>query len=750
MSDTHDELLESRNYLLSVLMSASDAVVTIDKDGAVCFWNAAAHHLFGYTKQEIMGRPVSLLMPERFRTRHGDSMVNFMGGEKGRAPPRNRKGAASGRRGTHLGGGGRSRPGRAPSFRYNAFMRAHMKTGRLLSPHHRLPAARLLAALGDVSPFLLFETSLVSPEENRSLLFAEPERIITTNRPERVQACLADLEDSVKAGFWAAGWLSYELGYFLEPALRPRYGGSRPLFWFGLFREPAVFDHSTGDFSPSLPFLLPEDVPAAPFTVEDAALNVSKNEYRQSVGEIKERIAAGDTYQVNYTMKYGFCFAGSSTGLYLSLRDNQPVSFAAFLRTGERDILSASPELFFHCREREIAVRPMKGTAPRGLSGREDLRRAIALSRDAKNRAENIMVVDLLRNDLGKICLPGTIEVSERFSVEPYDTLFQMTSTVRGSLREGTGPADLLRALFPSGSVTGAPKIQTMKIIAGLEKDERGPYCGAIGFFSPHGESVFNVPIRTVLIEGNRGEMGLGSGIVADSDPEAEYEECLLKGRFLTRPLPAMRLIETLRWQEEKGFTLLEDHLARLFGTALHFGFAFPLGDIRRALADAAAGFSSGRKRRVRLLLSRDGELEVSSSPLHPPPSAPRVRFSKVQMNSADPHLYHKTTRREVYDRELESARKEGFFEVLFTNEKGEVTEGSFTNIFIQRNGRLVTPPVSCGLLDGVLRHHLLREKEGAVVEEVLAPEELEGAERLFVGNSVRGLVEARLEAREK
>jgi para-aminobenzoate synthetase/4-amino-4-deoxychorismate lyase len=624
-------------------------------------------------------------------------------------------------------------------------MSAHLKTGRFSSPHHSLPAADLLAALGDSSPFLLFETALLSPEENRSLLFVKPERIVTTNRPERVQDCLADLENSVKAGLWAAGWLSYELGYFLEPSLRPRYEGGRPLLWFGLFREPAVFDHRTGIFSPSLPFLLPEDAQAPPHTIEDAGLNVSRGEYRRSVDEIKERIAAGDTYQVNYTMKYGFRFSGSPSGLYLSLRDNQPVSFAAFLRTGERDILSASPELFFRCREREITVRPMKGTAPRGLSGREDLRRAIGLSRDPKNRAENIMVVDLLRNDLGKICLPGTIEVSDLCRVEPYDTLFQMTSTVRGRLREGAGPVDILQALFPSGSVTGAPKIRTMEIIAGLEKDERGPYCGAIGFFSPRGESVFNVPIRTVLIEGRRGEMGLGSGIVADSDADAEYEECLLKGRFLTRPRDPLRLIETLRWQEDQGFTLMEEHLARLLSTALRFGFAFPLRKIRRALDDAASGFGKDVPQRVRLLLSRDGVCEVSSSPLHPPPSSPRVLLSGVQMNSSDPHLYHKTTRREVYDRELEAARKAGIFEVLFSNEKGELTEGSFTNVFLQLNGRLVTPPVSCGLLDGVLRHLLLRENPDLVSEGILTPDDLEKADRLFVGNSVRGLVEVHL-----
>jgi para-aminobenzoate synthetase/4-amino-4-deoxychorismate lyase len=629
-------------------------------------------------------------------------------------------------------------------------MPVNLRTGRVPRPWRPLPAAELLHLFRDRDPFLLFETALVSPDEKRSLLFTGPEAIVTTNDPGEAEKCLVAIEKGISAGLWAAGWCSYELGYVLEPSLAPRPAGGSPLLWFGLFGNPTFFDHETGLFSPSLPSPLPEEETKPTFTIEDAGFDVSPEEYRASIGRIKESIAAGDTYQVNYTMRYGFRFGGSPAGLYLSLRDNQPVPFAAFLRAGGHHVLSASPELFLRCEGREITVRPMKGTAPRGLSGREDLGRAAGLAVDPKNRAENIMVVDLLRNDLGKICLPGSIEVDRLCSVEPYDSLFQMTSTVRGRLREGTGPVQILRALFPSGSVTGAPKIRTMEIISRLEKEERGAYCGAVGFLSPDGDASFNVPIRTVVLRGDRGVMGIGSGIVADSNVEGEYEECLLKGRFLTRPRPAMELIETLRWQEEKGFTLLEDHLARLFGTALHFGFAFPREEIRHALDDAAAGFSGGRKRRVRLLLSRSGEFKVSSSPLYPPPSAPRVRLSKVQMNSADPHLYHKTTRREVYDWELETARKEGFFEVLFTNEKGELTEGAFTNIFLQRNGRLVTPPVSCGLLDGVLRRHLLREKEGTVIEEVLAPDELEGAEHLFVGNSVRGLVEVRPGAREK
>jgi len=588
----------------------------------------------------------------------------------------------------------------------------------------------------------------VGRDGDRSLLFIDPEEVVTTTRPDELDSCLLRLEEALGSGLWAAGFISYEAGYFFEPSLRPKYAGRFPLLWFALFRKPFVFDHRGGSFSPTLPFPLEEDAAPPPFSISDGHLDLGREEYRAAVGAIRERIAAGDTYQVNFTMKYRFRLEGSPAGLYLSLRDNQPVPFASCIHTGETDILSASPELFFRIEGERITARPMKGTSARGRTGREDIIEALRLAVDGKNRAENIMIVDLIRNDLGRICRPGSIEAVDICRVEPYDTLFQMTSTVRGELLEGPAPGPLLRALFPCGSVTGAPKIKTMEIIAGLEKEERGVYCGAVGYFSPVGEGAFSVPIRTAVIGPEGGEMGVGSGIVADSDPDAEYEECLLKGAFLTSPRPPLRLIETLRWDVEEGFRHLDDHLARLFSSAVSLGFACPVPDVRRSLEDAVEGLGGGGPRRVRLLLDRGGACEISVAPIDPThPGIPEVRLASAATDSADPYLHYKTTRREIYDRELAAAREDGYFEVLFSNERGEITEGAFTNIFAEKGASLLTPPLACGLLDGVLRRRLLREEPGRLREKVLRHRDLLEAERLLVGNSLRGLIEVHLAA---
>jgi para-aminobenzoate synthetase/4-amino-4-deoxychorismate lyase len=614
------------------------------------------------------------------------------------------------------------------------------------APCHLLPAASLLAGLESKRHFVLLESSRPSSVDRHSYLFFDPAEIVATTDPSRIGSCLERLAAASRRGLWAAGFFSYELGYFLEPALKPRYGGRFPLLWFGLFAAPTVFDHGTGSFTPPLTSLRPRKVPVPEFSVEGARPEITEEEYRRSLSRIKGHIAAGDTYQVNFTTKYRFRFRGSPAGLYLSLRDNQPVPFAAFLRTGERDILSASPELFFRMDGLDLTARPMKGTMARGRTREEDLRQVERLAADPKNRAENVMIVDLVRNDLGRICHPGSIETADLFHVEKYDSLLQMTSTVRGRIREETSLYRLLCALFPCGSVTGAPKIRTMEIISDLEKSERGVYCGAVGFLSPRGQAVFSVPIRTAVLEGAEGEMGVGSGVVADSDSRLEYGECLLKGRFLTRPRAPLRLIETILWERENGFRLLEAHLERMGASADHFDFPFPRADILRELEATAKGFDDGAPRRVRLLLGRDGRREISSRLLEPPAPGPLpVRLARLSVDSSDPWLFHKTTRREVYDRELAAAREEGFFEVIFTNERGEVTEGAFTNLFLDRGGTLATPPVDCGLLDGVLRRHLLREGEGRVTESVLFPADLVSAERILAGNSVRGLVEVRL-----
>jgi para-aminobenzoate synthetase/4-amino-4-deoxychorismate lyase len=489
------------------------------------------------------------------------------------------------------------------------------------------------------------------------------------------------------------------------------------------------------------------------FSVHGLQTNIKQPEHRQAVEKIKEYLAAGDTYQVNLTFKLLFGFQGSMPSFYRALRRNQSVSYGAWIRKGGQNIMSFSPELFFRADNDRVTVKPMKGTMARGRTAAEDLPRMKELREDIKNLSENVMIVDLLRNDLGNLLHNtggGRVRPRALFDVEVYETLLQMTSTIDGTRAVSQVPdmKQLLGALFPCGSVTGAPKIRTMEIIHELEKEPRGIYCGAIGFCNSE-QAVFNVPIRTVILAGDKGEMGVGSGIVFDSNPEAEWDESILKGEFLTRPKPVFQLIETLLWQPETGYWLLREHMERLGASAAYFFFCYDRQKIADLLEEKARGFTAPM--RVRLLLHRDGCLTISSSELNisqspvgdhhrTQKSLPLVCFSGKRTDPKNIHLYHKTTARKLYTEERQQALAHGFFEVLFTNMQDEVTEGSVTNVFIKDKERLVTPPVSCGLLAGTFRRFLLQK--GDVTERVLSKEDVLGADAVYVGNSVRGLVQ--------
>jgi para-aminobenzoate synthetase/4-amino-4-deoxychorismate lyase len=414
------------------------------------------------------------------------------------------------------------------------------------------------------------------------------------------------------------------------------------------------------------------------------------------------------------------------------------VDFAAIVHF-DSVVLSFSPELFFRIEHSGtasyIVTRPMKGTAPRSSSAEEDGRRREWLALDEKNRAEHVMIVDLLRNDLGRICKPGSVRVDDLFRVEAYPTLFQMTSTVSGDLRGDSRFGDVIRALFPSGSVTGAPKRRTMEIIRDLEGEARGVYTGAIGFLAPDGGACFSVPIRTLDVRGKNISMGVGGGIVADSTAEAEFDECLLKASFLDQAANAPMLIETLLWSGD--YPLLELHLARLGTSAKRLGFRFEPAQIRCELAAAADRLVEDS--RVRLLLSADGTVEVECSLITGPRSNLRVRISSRRLLSTDLWQQHKTTRRLLYDREFSRARAEGFDEVLFMNERDEVVEGAISNLFVEVGATLYTPPLTAGALPGVLRTHLLQTHPN-IAERTLRLEDLESAQVIYVGNAVRGL----------
>jgi para-aminobenzoate synthetase / 4-amino-4-deoxychorismate lyase len=448
--------------------------------------------------------------------------------------------------------------------------------------------------------------------------------------------------------------------------------------------------------------------------------------------------------------------------LYRSLRERQPVPFGSLIKTGTTTIVSLSPELLFVNQDARIRVRPMKGTAPRGRFTLEDTRIAAALAADAKNRSENIMIVDLLRNDLGKICSIGSVTTKNLFAVERHPTLHQMTSTVEGKLRRGVGLSEIFRALFPSGSVTGAPKLRAMEVLRELEHGTRGVYCGAIGYSSPSGRAVFSVPIRTLHKKpGARSwRYRVGSGIVWDSRAGAEWAECGDKCSFLTSANDDFQLFESILFSKG-AFLYLRDHRLRLFDSARYFEFPASLAQWEKTAGEivAALGGSPG-EHKVRVFLDKSGRFSWDHAPLisalrltqctaplnaSPAEAAPTPRpvfLSRKPVDPASPFLFHKTTIRPWYSRDMELIARGTCFDVLHTNTEGAITEGARSNVFVQLNGALYTPPLECGLLPGVLRGRLLRS--GKCSERILTSRDLRRAEALFCGNSVRGLVEVR------
>ena len=590
---------------------------------------------------------------------------------------------------------------------------------------------------------VLLETSRPDSENQRSYLFVNPASIFGVANLADIPKLFDWIDSRLLAGFFVAGFLSYECGYHFEPRanMRPLEKSNLPLAWFGAYEQPFTFDHSAGTLEPELTrtwsnSALPP-VPAGVSPVSCCRLEISRTEYCAKVEAIRAYIAAGDTYQVNLTTKARFRYTGSPATVFTALRNQQSVKYAAYIHLENRHILSLSPELFFRMDSGRIVTRPMKGTVRRGKTAAEDSQLQMWLREDAKNRSENIMIVDLLRNDLGKIAEVGSVRVDELFAVEKYETLFQMTSTVSASLRAGTKPYEIFSAIFPSGSVTGAPKCRTMQIIQELENAPRGVYTGAIGFFSPSHNAVFNVPIRTAVLEAGSGEMGVGGGIVFDSLAEQEYEECLLKLQFLARSEPVFQLVETLRWGGKYHF--LKEHLRRLRSSAEYFGFPFSESHVALTLEQNQHGLKGDVVYRVRLLLDVRGSISLENLVLDPEPPISTIKMSPIRTFSQDRFLYHKTTCRSLYEHECAEARRLGYQDVVFQNERGEVTEAANNNIFVQIGGRLVTPPVECGLLAGIFRQYVL-ENEQRASERILSYEDLKTADAIFLCNSVRGM----------
>ena len=555
------------------------------------------------------------------------------------------------------------------------------------------------------------------------LHFTQPQQVITAWELGQVLPALQQIEDQVEAkGLWAAGFISYEAAPAFDPVLPVRPMAGFPLLWFGLYPPPQATQLPG---APELPAL-------------DWQPSVSRDDYDRAIECIKAYIAGGATYQVNYTMRLRSPFMGDAWALFLNLAQAQRANYAAYLDMGPFALCSSSPELFFRLEENLLTTRPMKGTAGRGRWLADDEAQADWLHHSEKNRAENVMIVDMMRNDLGRIAEVGSVQAPSLFDVERYPTVWQMTSTVTAQSRAPF--SQVMSALFPCASITGAPKRRTMQIIAELETTPRRAYTGCIGFYAPGRQAQFNVAIRTVLVDRAAGqaEYGVGGGIVWDSTSAEEYTECLIKARVLSQRRPRFALLESLLWQPGQGYFLLEEHLMRLQEAAVYFQYPLGLPAVQTRLAETAGSLPL-TAHKVRLLVEQDGSIVCQAAPLETKPAPLRLGLALQPVDAGSPFLYHKTTQRQVYDQAL--AACPGCDDVLLWNERRQVTETCTANLVFEIGGKRSTPPVACGLLPGTLRARLLAQ--GEVQERMLTLDELPDCERLYVINSVRGWREA-------
>ena len=586
--------------------------------------------------------------------------------------------------------------------------------------------------------------ALLQQTDGTWLSFSNPLTVFTTNDVGEVLQILKNVEKEVNSGLYAAGFISYEAAPAFDraykvlsfPENQSHEDNTCPLIWFSIYdyAEPIQ----------SLP------APAGYYSTGDWIPDIDETAYTRAVSNIKRYIKNGDTYQVNYTIRLNSVFEGDPYSLFHSLAMRQGGANLAFIETDEFSICSASPELFFELKGEIIRSRPMKGTASRGMTSQEDSEIKDALYVSEKNRAENVMIVDMIRNDLGRIAKRGSVDVISLFDIERYPTLFQMTSTVEA--QTSVPVSEIIQNIFPCASITGAPKVHTMELISELESSPRGVYTGTIGQMLPNGDARFNVAIRTVVVDSskNTAEYGVGGGIVWDSDDVSELNECLSKADVLKNEVVQFELIETLLWSQKKmnremtgtGYYLKKRHLERLKDSAAYFGFKIDVCEIEDRLDREADNFSS-EDRRVRLLLNRKGEVSIQSSFLKDSDIPDKLIIGIVpdSANTKDPFLYHKTTNRLRY--EQARAKCPDCNDVLLVNEKGEVTESAIANLVIEKDGRKYTPPVICGLLGGTFRSELI--SKGEICERILSMQDLLDADKVFLINSVRGWISTTL-----
>jgi len=596
--------------------------------------------------------------------------------------------------------------------------------------------------MAETKPFVLLDDARAEGASDAQL-FENPREVFVARRPDEVLPMLEAAEAARKAsGGTLAGYLAYEAGLAMEPKLAPlaaeRTGAGGPLLWFGLFDAPALIPAA------DVPQWLDKRAGQGVASIGPLEPQVSTGGYLEAFATLQEAIRAGDIYQANLTMPLAGAARGDPLAIYAAIRPAANAGYGGVIFDGTHWLLSFSPELFFSLKGRDARCKPMKGTRPRGRDEAEDRALADELAASVKDKAENLMIVDLMRNDLSRVAEAGTVRVEKPFTIETYPTLHTMTSTVAARLQPSRGAVDMLRALFPCGSITGTPKIRAMELIHEVERDARGPYCGAIGRIGED-ESAFNVAIRTVRLTPGENErhhavLGVGGAIVADSEGMAEWRECLVKGGFARGRAGGFDLIETMRFDPDVGVPRLERHLARIKASAAELGFAFDRHDTRNRIQ--ALCFELEGPTKLRLMLARSGEISLETAALPEPPAGIADCIAlPLPVVPGDWRLRHKTSDRSFHQDALAVAQAQGAREAVFVRDDGLVTEGSYTNVFVERDGKLLTPPLALGLLPGVLRDELI--EEGRAVEAELTLSDL--AKGFFIGNGLRGLLAARI-----
>ncbi len=594
-------------------------------------------------------------------------------------------------------------------------------------------------------PFILLDDARPAGA-SAARLYRDAAEVVVARRAADVAPALARLDELRAQGFELAGYMAYEAGLALEPRLLPladaRSGAMGPLLWFGAFRGFQTIAAN------EMPAWLAAQAQPGIAQIGPVEPQLSPGGYGAAFAALQEAIAAGDIYQANLTFHLAGSFRGDPLALYAALRPAAGAGYGGVVFDGSHWLLSCSPELFFAEREGAAMAKPMKGTRPRGRDAAEDAALAAELAGSVKDRAENLMIVDLIRNDLSRVADAGSVKVERPFAVESYPTVHTMTTTVRARLQPGKGPVDMIRALFPCGSITGAPKIRAMELINEVERDARGPYCGAIGRIDApradgSSDAAFNVAIRTLRLtpgENGRGRavLGVGGAIVADSEFLPEWREALIKGGFVRLHANGADLIETMRFTPEEGVPLIELHLERIKASAAELGFVFDRHAVRNAIQ--ALCFDADAPARLRLVASRSGAYTLELGPLPAPLNQPaRCAVLPLPVDPGDWRLRHKSSDRGFYDLGLAAAKAAGADEALLLRDDGLLSEGCFTNLFVERDGKLLTPPARLGLLPGVLRRSLI--EAGRAIEAELTLDDLKDG--FLIGNALRGLIPA-------